>query len=129
MTEHELQAVLDRIPHEWGKSINCGPGWYALIADVDRALATLDPDYVVHQCKEKFGGLRYYFDPSPDTDPVMARAMRLIVDGAEAKSFTICEETGGRGVLMRKKGGHWLRTLDPAKFADDWEVVQRESWR
>lgn len=61
----DMADILARIPRGWGKWISCDAGWYPLIADLNRKLAALDPDYEVHQCKEKFAGLRYYFGLSP----------------------------------------------------------------
>lgn len=61
-----LERILRRIPDGWGRWIGCGPGWYPLIVELDRELAALDPAYRVHQVKEKFGTLRYYFSPSPE---------------------------------------------------------------
>lgn len=60
-----LERILRRIPDGWGRWISCGPGWYPILARLDAQLAAIDPDYVVHQAKEKFGGLRYYVEPSP----------------------------------------------------------------
>ena len=56
-----LKAILDRIPDGWGRWISCGPGWYSLLVELDRALALLFPDYTVEQAKEKYGQLRYYY--------------------------------------------------------------------
>jgi hypothetical protein len=60
-----LERILRRIPDGWGRWISCGPGWYPILARLDTRLANIDPGYVVHQVKEKFGGLRYYTEPSP----------------------------------------------------------------
>ena len=60
-----LERILRRIPDGWGRWISCGPGWYPILARLDTQLAAIDPAYVVHQVKEKFGGLRYYAEPSP----------------------------------------------------------------
>ncbi|MGH2879027.1 MAG: hypothetical protein ACRDK4_05395 [Solirubrobacteraceae bacterium] len=70
-----LQAMLLRIPDGWGRWISCDRGWYPLLVELDEQLRALLPDYVIHQVKEKFGGLRYYWesgeeihDPD-DTEP------------------------------------------------------------
>jgi hypothetical protein len=60
-----LERILRRIPDGWGRWISCGPGWYPILVHLDTQLAAIDPGYVVHQVKEKFGGLRYYAEPSP----------------------------------------------------------------
>lgn len=56
-----LKKVMRRIPPGWGRWISTDKGWYALIVRLDEQLAALAPDYEVHQVKEKFGSLRYYF--------------------------------------------------------------------
>ena len=103
-----LAAVLNRIPKGWGRWIECGRGWYPLIVETDQKLAALDPDYEVHQVKEKFGGLRYYHrfvTEGSDHD-----AGWEIESEAENKSYTICEccgttdnvTTGGKGWITSR---------------------------
>lgn len=97
-----LRSLLERIPDGWGRWIGCGPGWYPILARVEERLNELDPDYRVHQIKEKFGTLRFYWEGDiPDGD--------AIVDEAEADSARTCELCGGPG-RRRSKGG-WLKTL------------------
>lgn len=65
-----LAAMLRRIPDGWGRWIGCGSGWYALIVELDEQLCALLPNYAIHQVKEKFGGLRYYWEAGEDVhDP------------------------------------------------------------
>lgn len=56
-----LARILTRFDATRG-SIQCGPGWYPLLVELDERLAEICPDYVVLQVKEKFGTLRYYLD-------------------------------------------------------------------
>jgi hypothetical protein len=81
-----LRGMLVRIPDGWGCWISCDRGWYPLLVELDEQLRTLLPDYVVHQVKEKFGGLRYYWesgeeahDPNDPEPPTPGR------DGNEAE--------------------------------------------
>ena len=72
-----LRGILLRIPDRWGRWISCDRGWYPLLVEFDEQLHILLPNYVLHQVKEKFGGLRYYWesgehvhdpkDPEPPT--------------------------------------------------------------
>ena len=106
-----LAAVLNRIPKGWGRWIDCGKGWYPLIIETDQRLAALDPDYEVHQVKEKFGGLRYYHQFV--TEGSDHEAGWQVEREAENKSFTICEscgttddvETGGQGWITSRCAG------------------------
>ena len=52
--------------------------WIPYIEKLDAELEALIPGYEVHQVKDKFGGLRYYFEVPADTpDDVAARARAL----------------------------------------------------
>jgi hypothetical protein len=57
-----LRGILMRIPDGWGRWISCERGWYQLLTELDGGLAGLLPRYRIHQVKEKFAGLRFYWD-------------------------------------------------------------------
>lgn len=57
-----LKAIMERIPSGWGRWIRCDKGWYPLIINLNDELTNIDPNYELCQVKEKFGGLRYYWD-------------------------------------------------------------------
>lgn len=59
------------------------------------------PQVVVAQIKEKFGGLRFYYDGGDDTIDGMVRM-------AEAWASVSCEECGAPGV---QRPGGWVKTL------------------
>jgi len=59
-----LERILRRIPDRWGRWIRCERGWYPLIVRVDDSVSELLPHYEVHQVKEKFGELCYYWSLS-----------------------------------------------------------------
>ena len=56
---------------------------------------------VVVQVKEKFGGLRFYYDGGDDQ-------IRGMVTMAESWADSVCEECGKPGKL---RGGGWMKTL------------------
>ena len=64
-----LETILRRIPDGWGRWISHDAGWYPIVVAFDQRLSAIDPEYVVHQVKEKFGTLRYYCAPSERTRP------------------------------------------------------------
>ncbi|MHB8189259.1 MAG: hypothetical protein ACYDHP_02295 [Ferrimicrobium sp.] len=103
----DLEAVLHRIPDGWGRSIWCERGWYPIAVDVDRQLAEIDPAYIVHQVKEKFGGLRYYFTPSDTASEPQVRKMRDVVARAKRKATGTCEVCGATADVDLRKGAHW----------------------
>lgn len=115
--EEKFKPLVNRFAPGWGKWIDVSGGWDDLIVELDKKLAEIDPDYVLHQCKEKFGGLRYYTAhhrgtcDAGDNESYSAHIdcnFSNLIRQAEAKSFTICEECGKDGTL--REGG-WIRTL------------------
>jgi hypothetical protein len=62
----DLTAILARFDQGWGKYLSIQSGWYPLIADLNKQLAELFPGYTIQQIKEKFAGLRYYWEPGKD---------------------------------------------------------------
>ena len=68
-----------------------GLGWLPLIEVLDRQLRRLDPDYRIAQVKEKFGGLRYYYDG------VSTEGMAHAIDEAEKEAYRTCEVCGAPG--------------------------------
>lgn len=135
MNELQLQVtkLIDKFLPNYYKSVDVDEGWYQIVVDCDKELTAIDPNYAIFQIKEKFGVLRYYMSPSNDTTPEQRDAMWAITEKYEALSRTVCEATGGPGVLMKSKGG-WVKTLDPeyAKttlFFRDYTVVQKDEGR
>lgn len=116
-----LRAILLRIPDGWGRWISCSAGWYPLICELDSALAQLDPDYTVHQCKEKFGRLCYY---AHSGRPGVGAEFRALIDAAEAHSGVTCELCGATGALHSRAGGGWVKTVCPVcAAAGGWELI------
>lgn len=107
-----LVRIMRRIPEGWGRWIGCDAGWYPLIVRLDEQLAEIDPGYELHQCKEKFGTLRYYFQATEGIDEADRKRMDELVDAAEDKTETTCEKCGEPGELHRAASG-WMKTLCP----------------
>ena len=59
------------------------------------------PQVVVHQIKEKFGGLRFYYEGGDET-------IRGMVTMAESWAAHSCEECGAPG---KSRDGGWVKTL------------------
>ena len=88
-----------------------GKGWYPIIerlsSNIQQHLewknreTEVVPQVVVEQIKEKFGGLRFYYQGGDDNVAGMVRM-------AEAWADVACEECGGIG---KRRGGGWVRTL------------------
>lgn len=81
--------------------IECGDGWYAIVAEVCRAVDDSEDKVVWTQIKEKFGGLRmYYFGGSDFVEGVVRMA--------EHMSYRTCERCGHPGTPNE---GGWIMTL------------------
>ena len=93
----------------WG--FDHGDGWYHILESAMRLVqshidmhnrkgASIEP-VVFEQVKEKFGGLRFYYEGG---DEYCSGAMAM----AEVMSGKICEVCGMRGI---RRGKGWIRTL------------------
>jgi len=88
------------------EGITCGDGWYNILDALCYALQCRVKYYgaeqvVAAQIKEKFGGLRFYYNGGDD-------ACRHYVEFAEAMSYKTCEVCGNIGEV--REGG-WIKTL------------------
>jgi hypothetical protein len=96
--------------------LECANGWLKLIYDLSKKLKDIGFNGEVIQIKEKFGGLRYYFDLVRDKkgyliDEEKLPAIDELVYNAERKSYKICELCGKKGKLITKN--YWYRTRCP----------------
>jgi hypothetical protein len=88
-----------------------GAGWYPILeilcSNIQHHLDWKEkqgnpvPQVTVSQIKEKFGGLRFYYDGGDDEISGMVRM-------AEAWADASCEECGAPG---KSRNGGWIRTL------------------
>jgi hypothetical protein len=91
-----------------------GKGWYPILeklcANIQHHIDWQNKNHekhpvveqvVVEQIKEKFGGLRFYYQGGDDNVHGMVRM-------AEAWADVACEECGGIG---KRRGSGWVRTL------------------
>lgn len=88
-----------------------GPGWWPLVEALCNGIqhyldwanreGEVVPQVVVHQIKEKFGGLRFYYEGGDDR-------IRGMVQMAEIVAEQTCEECGAPG---KERGGSWVKTL------------------
>lgn len=88
----------------------CQAGWYPLILELDAKIDSIEPGYRVDQVKEKFGGLRFYYDQMSINDDNRERVDKL-VDAAETKAYTICEMCGVSDSTVGTGGLYWVKTL------------------
>lgn len=115
-TVEQWKPVTDRIAPGWLGAVECGLGWQELVLQLDRDIAAVCPGYEVHQCKEKFGGLRYYIGMPEGTDERTQAAVQALTLAAEEKSFTICETCGAPAT--NTVSHHWYVTLCERHLAE-----------
>jgi hypothetical protein len=135
--EQALERILRRIPDGWGRWISCDKGWYPLLARLDEQLAELLPDYEIHQVKEKFATLRFYWscEQGEMDEAEFERRMQAaheLVGSAEAATAHMCEICGARGEVRRgKSAGGWLKTVcdEHAKVEGRDELLTNEQWK
>lgn len=79
----------------WG--LQCYDGWYELIESIAVLLTQHNPAIQAEQVKEKFAGLRFYYQPAD-------RYTEGVVSMAEALSVQICETCGAPGIIWNREG-------------------------
>lgn len=114
--EHEIRNVIKTMNNNYEElkkkfpdmyeNVYCGcdhpVGWNALVMELSEKLNVLPIAIRVAQTKEKYGGLRFYVDYYNDSYLFDGKSFVTIADElineAEQKSFTICQDcgTGGR---------------------------------
>lgn len=116
-------------PEPYG--LECNDGWKSIIDDTHRKLKYIDPDYKISQIKEKFGGLRYYYDQSPEISygDIRREIMDDIVRVAEINASNTCELCGasgsGKNVQIRV---HKYWYFGYCQECADKVIKERDSW-
>lgn len=107
---HMIEDQMAQFYERRGTYPECQAGWYPIILDLDNKIGSIEPGYRVDQVKEKFGGLRFYYDQMSVNDDNRERVDKL-VDAAEAKAYTTCEVCGVSDSTVTTSGPYWLKTL------------------
>jgi len=83
-------------------------GWANLVVELDAELRKVVPNYRLSQCKEKFGGLRYYIDYPDECSETDANAAEAIITKYEYRSEETCDVCGKPGNNSTRNG--WMAT-------------------
>jgi hypothetical protein len=116
--KEDFIEILKTIPDRWGRWVSLDKGWYKLVIDTHKKLKYIDPNYEIHQVKEKFGGLRYYYQSSFPHGSIQDEIMESIINTAEKDASHTCEICGVYGgaygykhdVQLRDRN-RWYKTL------------------
>jgi hypothetical protein len=92
----------DKGPILDSKAFGVGEGWLHLIKDMIEELIALGWDKRLLQCKEKFGGLRFYIETYPEGG-------QDVISKYEKLSHETCEECGIEASPSKING--WIHTL------------------
>jgi hypothetical protein len=84
-----------------------GPGWRDILAKLTEKLFLLGWNGGLLQVKEKFGGLRFYYQNNIG-DPVVSEIANDVVEIAEYRTTQACDQCGKYG---KTRGTGWLVTL------------------
>ncbi len=103
----------------WIPTIDCGPGWDWILEDLDRKLSYLDFNYKLNQVKEKFGTLRFYYEPLI-AKKVVLDLMHDAVSIAEQLSASTCELCGNSSRMASSDRG--------IKFDSSVELKESHGW-
>jgi hypothetical protein len=90
----------------------CPIGWQPMVEElcskIHARVIECDIVFEIAQIKEKFGGLRFYYDFNDERDETIADW----IAEAERLSFKICEKSGAEGSMhIKGKGYGWMKTL------------------
>lgn len=91
--------------------LRCGVGWLEILADLSKQISEKFPSVYAVQVKEKFGGLRFYYQS--DAEDFDAPQVDLLVKEAEARAWKTCERCGAESAETPVKN-YWRKTLCPS---------------
>lgn len=80
-----------------------GDGWASIVGELWDLCKRQDPPVMIHQVKEKFGGLRFYVGGA-------SGEVHDAIEKAERVSETVCEKCGEPGKPGTARG-YWILTL------------------
>ena len=83
-------------------------GWKGLVTQLIQDVVAVCPEIEIVQIKEKFGGLRFYYQTPDGTPQEVREAIWPLTQKAETESYSICEVCGAPGE-PRQDG--WVQTL------------------
>jgi len=97
------EQIAKRIPEEWSGGSFIPPGWRNIVCMLDDELAEIDPNYEIHQVKEKFGTLRFYFDHVNMEDEKREKFDEVIrkYEAIADNACEVCGQPGERGATQQ----------------------------
>lgn len=94
ISKEEVETIFAELHKRTRLGAYVPEGWKELVVKTHLKLSYICPDYICHQIKDKFDGLRYYADVPPGFDPVGKSVFLDIIDHAERNASYTDMETG-----------------------------------
>lgn len=97
MKDYTLEEFQEAFPGMFD-NVYCGfylpRGWGEIVYKACKSIALTGAPVAVSQVKEKFGGLRFYYDLRADCSEERADAAARVADIVEACSYWVCQDCG-----------------------------------
>lgn len=90
-------------------NISVGEGWRNIVENLCQQILELNPpeQFQVSQIKEKFGGLRFYWNGHSELKEDLKAQITSLIRKAESEAYKTCQDCGNPGVICRKPSG-WI---------------------
>lgn len=95
--KRDLDELKPYFVEDYAASFDIGPGWLQIVLGLHREMVQIRPEYKIVQIKEKFGGLRYYYEP-------FDKRLEDLVRAAERQAWETCSECGHEGSTDSGRG-------------------------
>lgn len=120
--EEKIAEIRTRINKDWFAGFDLPEGWVDLVYRCHCELLEEAPDYKLTQVKEKFGGLRFYYEGAPKDSNA-----RDIVSFYERMSYRVCDKCGTTKDVSTGGGG-WVRSLcEPCRLASTMKEIEPQA--
>lgn len=92
--DEPLTWLQTRFQQGWPNDLDVYDGWLKMVSDLTLDLRSITEHFTVLQVKEKFGGLRFYYELPNHLPEIDRQKFRDRVDLAESGSFFVCGTCG-----------------------------------
>lgn len=122
---HDLEDMIRRIPEGFGRHLAVPRGWFPIIVRAHERIKALLPEYELLGVRQKYGGLRFYYEASGLTEELMDQ-IDAIVEEAERAAIRTCEVCGEPGCpRVSHPRSPWVKTLCTRCAGDEWTTDER----
>ncbi len=102
LKDKNIKSGFNNVPFNDRNYFDIGNGWLGLIKILIQEIIELGWDKMLFQCKQKFGGLRFYISGA-------AEEVHNKISQYQKLSFEICQVCGNSGLI--RGDSYWIKTL------------------